>query len=92
MSSATDKDVAFFTCSCEEGLLKVDCYEWHYSMGAKEKEFSFNFAIPCFRRLRDRLMMVWDILHGKQSHYLTLTSEDAEKLGRWLLERSKDVE
>jgi hypothetical protein len=90
MSSATDKEVAFFTCSCEEGLLKVDCYEWHFTTGMKEKEFGFNFAVPCFSRFRDRLMMMWDMLNGKQSHYLTLKQEDAEKLGQWLLKEIKE--
>ena len=93
MSSATSDNTAFFTCSCEEGLLRVDYFEEKYSCCGNEnfdKEFCLNFAVPCFQRMKDRLKMIWNILHGKPSYYLTLNKDDAARFGQWLIEKTKE--
>ncbi len=83
MSSAINKNkkTGFFTCSCEEGLLKVD-------FDKETIEFGFYFSIPCIQSLRDRIGMAWDILMGKYTYYLTLKKKDALKLGTFLLHKS----
>jgi len=89
MSNATNKEIAFFTCSCEEGLLRVDYIEWQFDHhGIVDREFGVYFGVPCFLRIRDRLKMVWNMLLGRPVYYLTLKKKDAEVLAKWLAERS----
>jgi len=91
MSNATDKEVAFFTCSCEEGILRVDYWEWDFDCGGVktvDKEIGINFVVPCSTRFVDKLKTIWNILNGRPAYFLTLKQEDAAVFGQWIVDRS----